>query len=185
MDIILVSKILYFVTIGVWLIPPIRQFRGNYFYFFLILALMDPVSMGFRLLFKQPIPLGVFSYSSYLLLASLFSLKAYRNHILLIASISLLTFLLIFFGFNHSQNLLTIVLFHFGIFFIILRKFITTYTQGGQIKIFYLFFIFYELTIIIKFFNVLLGFADAVAFFYITTIAQIIFGLFFSIVRES
>ena len=184
MNVILLSQILYFGSIGVWLIPPFRQFRGKYFYFFLILALMDPISIGFRLLFKQPIPLGVYSFSTYFLLLSLFSFETYKKHLMLLISVSLLTFLLIFFGFNHSQNLLAIVLFHFGIFFIILKKFITTYTLDGHIKVFYLFFIFYELTIIIKFFNVFFGFADATAFYYITTIAQIIFGLFFSIVRE-
>jgi len=185
MNIILLSKILYFVSIGVWLIPPIRQFKGKYFYFFLILAVMDPISMGFRLLFKQTIPVGVFSYFTYFLLASLFSFKTYKNHLPLFVSISLLMFLLIFFGFNKSQNLLAIVLFHFGILFIILRKFITTYAFNGQLSVFYIFFILYELTIIIKLFYVLFRFGDATAFHYITTSAQIIFGLFFSIIRES
>ena len=185
MDLVLLSKILYFASIGLWLIPPIRQFKGKYFYFFLILALTDPISLCFRLLFKQQLPLGVYSYSTYLLLISLFSTETYKKHLMLLISISVLTFLLIFFGFNHSQNLLVIVILHFGIFFIILKKFIATYTLHGRIKVFYLFFIFYELTLIIKFFNVLFGFADATAFFIITGIAQIIFGLFFSIVRES
>ncbi|MEW5844189.1 MAG: hypothetical protein AB1775_13095, partial [Bacteroidota bacterium] len=133
-------------------------------------------------MFKQPLPVGVYSYSTYFLLVSLLSVETYKKHLLLLVSISVLTFLLIFFGLNNSQNLLAIVLLHFGIFFIILRKFITTYTLHGQIKVFYLFFVFYELTLIIKFFNVFFGFADATAFYYITSIAQIIFGLFFSIV---
>lgn len=185
MNIILLSQILYFVSMGVWLIPPVRQFKGKYFYFFLILAIMDPISIGFRLLFKQPTPVGVYSYFTYFLLGSLFSFKTYKNHLPLFISISLLVFLLIFLGFNHSQNLLAIVLFHFGILFIILRRFITIYAFNGQLSVFYLFFILYELTIILKFFNVLFGFADATALYYITTSAQIIFGLFFSIIRES
>jgi hypothetical protein len=44
--------------------------------------------------------------------------------------------------------------------------------------------VFYELTVILKFFNIIIGFADAYGFYFVTSIAQIIFGLFFSIVRE-
>jgi hypothetical protein len=43
--------------------------------------------------------------------------------------------------------------------------------------------LFYQTTILFKVLNMAIGFADATAFFIITTIAQIIFGLYFSIVR--
>ncbi|MDP2036084.1 MAG: hypothetical protein Q8L04_01780, partial [Ignavibacteria bacterium] len=68
--------------------------------------------------------------------------------------------------------------------FVFLKWLITTYVETKKLNIFYLMLVFYMLTVILKFFNLLFGFADASAFFIITTIAQIIFGLFFSFVRE-
>jgi hypothetical protein len=66
----------------------------------------------------------------------------------------------------------------------ILKRFIVNYAFEKRVNVFNLILIFYFLTIITKFFNLLTGFADAIAFFIITSIAQVIFGLYFSIVRE-
>lgn len=67
---------------------------------------------------------------------------------------------------------------------IVLKNFIVEYADKSKINIFLLVLIFYMITSILKFINLLLGFADAAAFFIITSIAQIAFGFFFSIFRE-
>ncbi|MDH7606067.1 MAG: hypothetical protein QHH13_14300, partial [Melioribacter sp.] len=52
------------------------------------------------------------------------------------------------------------------------------------INAFYIVLLFYELTLITKFLIILFNTEDATAYFIITTIFQITFGLFFSIFRE-
>jgi hypothetical protein len=70
------------------------------------------------------------------------------------------------------------------VLFVFIKNLIVKYVDETRFNIFYLMLIFYNLLTISKFLNFILGFADATAFFVITTIAQIIFGLFFSIFRE-
>jgi hypothetical protein len=71
-----------------------------------------------------------------------------------------------------------------GITLIILKNLITNFVSAGKLSLFHLVFLFYQFTTIAKFSNLLTGFADATAFFILTGIAQILFGLFFSIYRE-
>jgi hypothetical protein len=71
-----------------------------------------------------------------------------------------------------------------GITLIILKNLITNFVLAGKLSVFLIVFLFYQFTTIAKLSNLLMWFADATAFFILTSIAQIIFGLFFSIYRE-
>ena len=185
MTILELTKILYYASIVVWLLPPFRQYKGRFFYFFLILALMDPLFLLNNLIFKINFPIQI---SVCLVLCLLFStikkedLKKYKS---LVLAVTVIIVVLVFFGFNQIQNFTLTVIIQCWIFFIVLKLFITRFAQDGKINWFLLVFIFYELTLIIKFLNVLVGFADAIGFYIITSIAQIIFGLFFSFHREN
>jgi hypothetical protein len=81
-----------------------------------------------------------------------------------------------FLGFLVIENII--------LFLFFLKFLIVDYVNNKRIKLFFLMLVFYELTVILKFFNIIIGFADAYGFYFVTSIAQIIFGLFFSIVRE-
>ena len=76
------------------------------------------------------------------------------------------------------------ILLQIGITLIILKNLITNYVTTTKLSLFHIVFLFYQFTAVAKFSNLLIGFAEAYAFFILTTIAQIIFGLFFSIYRE-
>ncbi len=85
---------------------------------------------------------------------------------------------------NGVLSYFSIISLHLGIFLVFLKEFIVKYVSEKKFSLFLLFLFVYELTVVLKLFNILVGYADATAFFIITSIAQIIFGLFFSIHRE-
>lgn len=170
----------------VWLIPPIKQFRTNFFFFFLILALIDPISFLFRNIMAKNIPFEFYIFANFLLLISLIEIDSRKKNTFLFVSLGLILLgIIAFANFTINQSLIILLAFQFLMLADILKKFIVNYAFEKRISLFLLVLIFYFLTIITKFLNVLTGFADATAFFIITSIAQIIFGLFFSIAREN
>ncbi|MFA3782279.1 hypothetical protein ABRY23_04360 [Melioribacteraceae bacterium 4301-Me] len=94
---------------------------------------------------------------------------------------------IVYIGFLTSEENVrryVVVLNYFIIIFIILKDFIVAFVNDKKINLFLLMLIFYLFTSLLKMFNLIIGFTDAIAFFYITTFFQILFGFFFSIFRE-
>jgi hypothetical protein len=192
-DMIQLTKILFFISVLIWLIPPIRQFKGNYFYFFLVLALMDPISIFLRQVLALSFTNLVYLAGGLIALFSLLPKAFIKRHLPML----LLFLILVLFIFGQKfiplfseqgdsvAFQLLLVLIHMSILMIFIQRFILRYTANKRFTLFLLILIFYELTSILKIFNLMLGLADAVAFFVITTIAQSLFGLYFSIVREN
>jgi hypothetical protein len=192
-DMIQLSKILFYTSVIIWLIPPIRQFKGSYFYYFLFIALMDPISIFLHQVHAISFTNLVYLAGSLLALFSLLPKAFIKRHLPML----LLFLILVLFIFGQKfiplfseqgdsvAFQLLLVLIHMSILMIFIQRFILRYTANKRFTLFLLILIFYELTSILKIFNVMLGLADAVAFFVITTIAQSLFGLYFSIVREN
>ena len=181
-----ISKLLFFTSIIVWLLPPFKQFKGKYFLFFLILAFMDPINLLFLFIIKSP-----FSQSQFLILLNYCSLLSIIERNLLkkywiwLLFITLALFSPTIFHFNGNEIIIVYILLQLGITLIILKNLITNYVSVGKLSLFLLVFLFYQFTTLTKLSNLLIGFADAFAFFILTTIVQIIFGLFFSVFTES
>ncbi len=178
-----IFQYLILVSIVIWILPPIRQYKSYMFDFFLVLSIIDPATLFYGLITKTNIPLWLIAFFIYLLVVSVLSEELLKKFKYAFIAIPLLFSLII--------PLMTTKYYHFlficmdlVILFVFLRWLITSYVDKKKLNIFYLMLVFYILTVILKFFNLLIGFADASAFFIITSIAQIIFGLFFSIVRE-
>jgi hypothetical protein len=177
-------KTLYYIGIVVWLAPPIRQFRTPLFYFYLILAFGDTISLAYGSILGRSIPLGYYVVLSFLLIVSLTDKVIVRRNKYLILAIGVLLVIGLFFvRLETSYYFILFALLHSIIFFMILKLFIMSYVNYSKINFFFLMLLFYQATALFKLLNMAIGFADATAFFVITTIAQIIFGLYFSIVR--
>lgn len=178
------TKLLFFTSIIVWLLPPFKQFKGRYFLFFLILAFMDPINLLFLFIFKSPLQSQITILLNYCLLLSLIDINLLKKHWIWIILISLVLFSPTIFHFDRNEVIVVYILLKLGITLIILKNLITNYVSAGKLSLFHLVFLFYQLMTIAKFSNLLTGFADATVFFILTSIAQILFGLFFSIYRE-
>jgi hypothetical protein len=176
-------KLLYFASIIVWILPAIRNYKGEFFDFFLILALIDPIALLYGFITKTSIPVWLTVLFVYLLIISLLSEEKIKNLKYILIFFPL--FFVVLIPFLEKKHLLITIIIECSIVFLFFLKFlIVDYVNNKRIKLFFLMLVFYELTVILKFFNIIIGFADAYGFYFVTSIAQIIFGLFFSIVRE-
>lgn len=180
------TRYLLYISTVLWLFPPIRQYKRYFFYFFLVLALIDPISFIYLELTHKSVPFGFYIMANFLLfISTLEKSSLQRNLFFIIFSGLILLGIVVFAGFTFKQNLIILLAFQIMIFAGILKKFIINFALNKRIMLFQLVLIFYVLTTITKFLNLLTNFADATAFFIITSIAQIIFGFYFSIVREN
>lgn len=185
MSLIDLAKLLYFFSVIVWLLPPFKQYKGRYFLFFLILAVIDPITFSYSFITKSTLPSQVFILFNYFLVLSLITKNMIKKSWLLFLLLTLVMFVPTIFQFDRIQNLGVVILLQSTIAFIILKNFITHYIATRSISVFHSVFLFYLFTIILKYLNILVGYADATAFFFLTSIAQIVFGLFFSVHREN
>lgn len=177
-----IFKILFYTSIVIWLFPPVRQWKTKYFYFFLILALADPVSMFLK---NYVLSSNIHFYYPFISLLLFFSVYRKDNanekfYFPVTLTISSFTFILTLIM---EQSQLAVGILHFLIVFLFLKEFIIRFSFKSELDIFLLIVIFYEFTTILKYLNVTFGFTNATAYFIITSIFQISFGLFFSIVR--
>ncbi len=147
---------------------------------------MDPIAFMYFEVFKHTISFNYYLVGNYLLLVSVLwnSKKGEIKYTLIVGGIFYII-LLHTINFSTNDHLLIAIIIQIVLLLVFLKTFIVEYAINSKFNFFYLALVFYILTIISKFLIVLIGFADATAFFIITTIAQILFGLYFSIYREN
>lgn len=178
------------ISVFIWLLPPLRQYKNYFFYYFVILAFSDVISIAIHY------SLGISVYSFYVTISvlSLLSLLD-KEHILrwvwyysICAVLIIVTsFCLEFNYFSTSyflSNEIIFVFLHSIILTRIIYLFVLNITKAKAFNLFYIVLMLYELSIIVKFLNLLTGLTDVYTYFYITSIFQAIIGLFFSIFRE-
>jgi hypothetical protein len=153
------------------------------FDFFLVTAIIDPTAWLFGLITKTSMPQWLYALFIYLLIISILTEDILKKLKYVFIALPLLFVILIPYMSTKYYHILFISM-DLVLLFFFLKWLITYYVEKKKLAMFYLMLVFYILTVILKFFNLLVGFADAYAFFIITSIAQIIFGLFFSFVRE-
>jgi len=174
--------IIGYISAFVWIFPAIRQFKSNFFYYFLFIALCDPFGLLNTYFLHIIDPNKVITIVSLLLFYSTQygEHKTSRRWIfnLLIALIYLCVLL-----FLKSQNvpiaiLRTLVLFKF------IQKAVINVYGKGELNFFYLALIFYELSIVFNFLVILGGTEPDIIVFISTLSFQILVALFFIIFRE-
>jgi len=183
MSFVELTQFLVLTSVVVWILPPFRQYKSYMFDFFLVLALIDPITFVYGITTRKSLPLAIFTLFVFLLIVSVTSEENLKKlKYLFVATpiffISLIPIL------ETVHYHFFIIFENFVLLFIFLKWLITDYVEKRKLKVFYLILVFYILTVILKYFNLLIGFADASQFFIITSIAQIFFGLFFSVFRE-
>jgi hypothetical protein len=180
------TKVLFYLLIFIWIIPPIMQYKERYFYFFLLLGLTEIFAVALNWIFNINPKFTYISFS-YFLILSLLSKEEIKRYWYGLGLIFLLIILFLFnvSGTKHSTLYYSIfIIFHLLIFLRILLTFIIEIDNENSVKFFLLVFLLYELTIIFKFVNIIAGFVDAYPYFIITSIFEIFIGLFFSIFKE-
>ena len=178
----------YFLSLIIWGIVPIRQKDGRYFLFFLILIVGDLVTIGIRLLDQSSnfflTANFIYVISAMLRLIVVQEKKIHISTAIFIIFISLASIIFEINGLSYKNEVALLSIFHFLFLFKFLQNFIITLTEKKIINIFLVCLIFYEITAATKYFGLITGFVNANSYYLITTIFEILIGIFFCIFRE-
>ena len=176
-----IAKLIVYVSIIAWILPVFRQYKGNFFYYFLIWALADPFNVWCAPLLKihgyvsHSIAGLLLFYSVGVTLQSF--IKNWVYHLLLILGFLSALYLL--------PNLIFLLLFiHFLILYKFIKLAVIRLHSTSELNIFYLVLIFYETSLLVKLIVLISGTETAVVLFYLTLLFQILVAIFFTIFRE-
>lgn len=174
--------IILYVSSIVWLFPIIRQYKGNFFYFFLILGLLDPLNI----LDKKV--LHLFHDSVFFAIASLLLFFSVQNNLTSLLKGWVINLLLSILYLSLMLILPKLEILIAAIHLLILYKFIKiTVIQlhnTGKFNLFYFVLVFYELSLIINLIVHLVGTDMGLVIFYSTLSFQILVAIFFTVFRE-
>lgn len=177
----IIAKLISYLSTFVWIFPPLRQFRGRFFYYFLILAITDPVSKTFHY-FRLEWSIPLFLLFSAGLLLSLPGQTRYLRLPYLIPALILYIAAVYFLQIPDLIILMGIL--HLMIIFVLFKYTINYVFKNGMIQLFHLLLLTYEVSMLLKFINVIFELHAGVVTFNFITGFQVILGILFCFIRE-
>ncbi len=178
----LLAKYIIFFSILIWLATPLRQYKKNYFFFFLLYALTDPILILVHLFFHiHPYQ----AYSIFILLAVLSLLKftwikKYKVYI----SLAFLINIILSVYANLKYLSIDLILLNFIILIIFLSKAIFDVYKEDLINVFYFVICVYQISIIMKYVIFATNVKTGIIFFYLTSAFEILIGIYFIFYNE-
>ena len=165
-------------SILIWLMPPIKQYKTQYFTFFLVLALSDPIIYSVYLIFSIP-TLNFYPIMTLLLIISLSDRKKY--YLWIVDSLIILIITYIFQNdpirlFDFCIILFSVVLYQ------IINKLLQMIIQQKYLNLFLCLLLFYALLNELKFISISLNLYQGSVSYYLATFIQIFFGISFSFI---
>ncbi|PKL83349.1 MAG: hypothetical protein CVV24_05365 [Ignavibacteriae bacterium HGW-Ignavibacteriae-3] len=175
-----IQLIISFSSMFFWIFPAARQYKTQLFWYFLVLALMDPLSIIIHSATHYPYTTSLFT--SILLYAVLYSevktgtlkyLLALVITIMLISLFNLVPFGMIF---RIICNLIII--------FFFFKRTLLFVADTGKLNVFHLFLLIEEISLVLKLVIVVYRVDAGDILFHITTAFQLLIAVFFSLYRE-
>lgn len=177
----LIIKSIAYVTIIVWLIVPVRQFKTRFFLFFLILGLLDPTAYVLGQIFKLNISISYFLGTIILLYPALFEIKKQIKFGLVLVLFTA-GIIVVFYAMNIS--LIIQIVIHFMIFISFLKVLVVYFSENRKLLLFHLILVLYEFSLLLKFFIYYNEVGVGPAYYYVTTAFEIMIGIFFVFFNE-
>ncbi len=178
----LIPYLIITLSIVVWALVPFRQYKMNFFTFFLILALSDPIMVLLHSIFPF-YPARFYSATSPLLIFSLLNIGKIRKRYLFYIFITIINIYI-----SASLNILIIkldLLFQFLIMlYIIFGKTLYEIYRNHKISIFYTVFNIYILTFIFKNLIIIINLNKGFYYYYLTSVLEILIGIYFIFYNE-
>jgi hypothetical protein len=170
------AKIIVYISILIWLLPPFRQIKGGYFLYFLILGYSDPLTLFFLWHLKlNPI------YTHLIIALALTISIFYYTKILKIRWVVFLVLLFVLSLWLCDKNTLFIPIAIFRIL-IVWQLFVSSANEillKHKINLYLSVLIFYELTSILKYIAVEINYTNGIYMFYLTLAFEMIICVFF------
>jgi hypothetical protein len=173
-------EIVIYLLVILWIFPAVKHFNRRFGQYFLILALIDPIALVNFFVFD--VHVALIKIPANLVLLSVFfpqniseRYKIYYFVFVVIVSII---------GYHLGYIFEITFIIHGIIFIYLVNDVFREYIHGEVLNLLVLMIAFYELSALFKHFSQLLGIEKSYYYFHITSIFQILFGVFFSLVGE-
>lgn len=177
----IIAKLITYLSTFVWIFPPLRQFRGRFFYYFLILGLSDPVAMVlYYFNLEWSIPLFVI-FSAGLLLSLPQQNKYLRLPYLIPA---LVLFISAVYFLQVSDLIILLGIIHMIIIYVLFKYTINYVYKNRRIQVFHLLLLSYEISLLLKFINLIFELQAGIVNYNFITGFQILLGIMFCFIRE-
>ncbi len=173
--------VLYF-SILVWTFVPIRQYGQKLFWFFLFLAMQDPLTLILRKIFHSTSNI-IYIIASVFMLFSLYETN-YKQRKMILFVITLVIWITLYQNKVPNMDFYLDILGDTIILAAIFKKTVNHLIVYKEIKTFFAILILYQLSNITKVLHLFTGVLDAYFYFYLTTVFEILIGLFFIIFKE-
>lgn len=177
-----VIKLIQFVSYTIWALPPFRQYKGKFFYYFLFVAISDPFSMLIHS-YLRPVPSNISFVLA--LFGSLVSIISINKRIRWTLVISVLVAVLTL-GFSLPNwdiaYILCVLL--FLILYYSTRHIAVFALKNRYMSFFHFLFLIYNASLLIKLINAMVDPYMGAVYFYSTTIFELILGILFCFFRE-
>ncbi|HEX2962670.1 MAG TPA: hypothetical protein VHO43_12805 [Ignavibacteriales bacterium] len=175
------SQIIFYISLTIWLLPPLKQFRGKFFYYFLIQAISDPISL--ILIKHHYFNIPFYVVKDIILMLCLWNPKQAIKKAYFIVPVLLLIYYLVY-DINYHITYLILSVINIGILYFIFKMATDDILELKRVKVFYIVFILYELSVILKFIIAITSINLGMVYFYVTTAFEILLGIFFIFVSE-
>ena len=170
------AKIIVYISILFWLLPPFRQIKGGYFLYFLISGYSDPITL-FLLWHLKLNP-----YYSHLIISLLLTISIfyYTKFLKIRWIISLVLFLILSLWLCDKSTLyIPIVIFRILIVWQLFVSSANEFLLKHKINLYLSVLIFYELTVILKYVAVGINYTNGIYMFYLTLAFEMFICIFF------
>lgn len=177
-----IAYIIFWFSVFFWIFPAIRHYKTELFWYFLTLALSDPLAH----ILKNTTIFRI--YDVHLIFVFLASLSLYwlilkKKYVRIILTCAFLLVLGSFFSTsNFSYKIIALI--HLLILVFFLMRSIHFIAENSKLNIFHLFLLLYETSIILKILALLTQADTGIIFFYATSIFQILLAIFFGMFKE-
>lgn len=176
-----ITQLIIYASILFWLFPVIRHYKGNYFIYFLILALSDPLAIACVAVFKIQ-PTVIHAIAAICLFYSIDTVRHEFIRLWMLNLIIIITFIILLL--LQSIPLFLILIFHFLVLYVFIKKLMIKLYQFGELNWFYMVLIFYEITALVKLIVLISGAEIGIVYYFLTVTFQFLIAIFFTIFRE-
>lgn len=177
-----VALLIGYVSSIIWSFPPFRQYKGNFFYYFLFIGISDPLVLILRSKMRF-IPSNI--YFVITLFAALISIISLNNKIRwkfvwpVFIGLLCLGFSLPNWDISYIEVALLVSILYYSTRYIIVFA-----AKNRYLSLFHLLFLIYNASLLIKLINAMVDPLMGAIYFYSTTIFDIMLGILFCIFRE-
>lgn len=177
-----VIQIIKYTSSVIWALPPFRQYKGNFFYYFLFVALSDPIVVLLRSHLRM-VPSNIyFVITFFAALVSIISInKKIKWQLVIPVLIAVLTLGLSIPNWDIAYIVCIILVL---ILYYSIRHTIVYSGKNRCVSLFHFLFLIYNASLLFKLVNAMMDPIKGATYYFSTTIFEIMLGILFCIFRE-